>query len=286
MVIDVPVVPFSPRPPSGSDYRPDSLVDGWSTGHMELRLASVRGYSHRFSGTPRQDDAVVAFHRPTDSIVFAVADGVSNARYSAVGAGLACRTAVSVLANGLDAGRSVAWTPLAQSVALKLTEHAEGAGLLGAGVDRPVAADYATTLVAGHVAPGPAGGLVATMIQIGDSGAWVLADGEFVDVLAPKTSPGATVVSSAVLALPSLPEVVPPVTVDVGPDDVLLVGTDGVGDPLGDGTGMVGDLLREVLREPPPPLGWAHAVDFSRETFDDDRTLLAVWPRPLTSARR
>jgi hypothetical protein len=24
---------------------------------------------------------------------------------------------------------------------------------------------------------------------------------------------------------------------------------------------------------------FAHAVDFSRETFDDDRTLVAVWPR-------
>jgi hypothetical protein len=34
-----------------------------------------------------------------------------------------------------------------------------------------------------------------------------------------------------------------------------------------------------VLAEPPPILGLAHAVDFSRETFDDDRTLVAVWPR-------
>jgi hypothetical protein len=25
-------------------------------------------------------------------------------------------------------------------------------------------------------------------------------------------------------------------------------------------------------------LGLAHVIGFSRETFDDDRTLLAVWP--------
>ncbi|MGH3832079.1 MAG: hypothetical protein ACRDRS_16810 [Pseudonocardiaceae bacterium] len=60
---------------------------------------------------------------------------------------------------------------------------------------------------------------------------------------------------------------------------VLLVGTDGFGDPLGDGSGLVGDLFREVLASPPPPLGLAHALDFSRETFDDDRTLLVVWPQ-------
>jgi hypothetical protein len=30
----------------------------------------------------------------------------------------------------------------------------------------------------------------------------------------------------------------------------------------------------------PPSLGeFAHAMDFSRETFDDDRTLVAVMPR-------
>jgi hypothetical protein len=29
----------------------------------------------------------------------------------------------------------------------------------------------------------------------------------------------------------------------------------------------------------PSLIEFAHAVDFSRETFDDDRTLVAVWPR-------
>jgi hypothetical protein len=86
------------------------------------------------------------------------------------------------------------------------------------------------------------------------------------------------VVSSIVSALPALPARIEPVTVPLTPGTVLLVGTDGFGDPLGDGSGLVGDLFREVLASPPPPLGLAHALDFSRETFDDDRTLLAVWP--------
>ena len=35
----------------------------------------------------------------------------------------------------------------------------------------------------------------------------------------------------------------------------------------------------------PSLIEFAHAVDFSRETFDDDRTLVAVWPRKQVPAR-
>ncbi|WP_207544239.1 hypothetical protein, partial [Mycobacterium alsense] len=67
--------------------------------------------------------------------------------------------------------------------------------------------------------------------------------------------------------------------------EVLLIATDGIGDPLGTGQGGVGNLLRDVLTRPCPPslIEFAHAMDFSRETFDDDRTLVAVWPRGKTT---
>jgi len=38
-------------------------------------------------------------------------------------------------------------------------------------------------------------------------------------------------------------------------------------------------LLADCLRTPPPPRAFAHVLDFSRETFDDDRTLVSIWPR-------
>ena len=54
--------------------------------------------------------------------------------------------------------------------------------------------------------------------------------------------------------------------VEIGLDDVLLLGTDGIGDPLGAGHGGVGNLFREVLGGSSPSLiEFAHAVDFSRE---------------------
>jgi hypothetical protein len=99
------------------------------------------------------------------------------------------------------------------------------------------------------------------------------------------------IASSAVVGLPRVPTEVTPVVADVKGDDVLLVATDGIGDPLGTGQGGVGNLFRDVLTKAYPPslIEFAHAVDFSRETFDDDRTLVAVWPRkqapPQTAAQ-
>jgi hypothetical protein len=80
------------------------------------------------------------------------------------------------------------------------------------------------------------------------------------------------------MPLPYVPESVEAVVEHLTASEVLLVGTDGFGDPLGDGTGPVGALFARHLAVPPTPLRLAQLLDFSRETFDDDRTLVAVWP--------
>lgn len=55
----------------------------------------------------------------------------------------------------------------------------------------------------------------------------------------------------------------------------------------GSGQGSVGDLFRDLLtREYRPTLiEFAHAVDFSRESFDDDRTPVALWPKEIDAWR-
>jgi hypothetical protein len=117
------------------------------------------------------------------------------------------------------------------------------------------------------------------MIQIGDSGAWVLRGDRYYPVLDQKHDHGAPVISSAVSPLPRIPAPLPVAEFELDPDAVLLVGTDGFGDPLGDGDGQVGQLFTQHLASPPAPRALAHLLDFSRETFDDDRTLLAIWQR-------
>jgi Protein phosphatase 2C len=279
VVVDKPIFDFEPKPPLAHAYRPDTIFDGWSTGYFTVRLASVRGYSHRYSGTPRQDDAIVAFHPETGAVTFAVADGVSSAPQSHIGATTACQVAAEVVLWQLASGRSGPdWAQVVDEVVRAL--DAKARHLLKQDRLEPAAVEelLATTLVAGCATPTDQGPFVS-MIQIGDSGAWVLHRGRYHPVLEQKNDPRAQIISSAVSPLPRIPAPVTPIESGLRQDSVLLIGTDGFGDPLGDGGGKVGQLFAEHLASPPAARGLAHLLDFSRDTFDDDRTLVALWPR-------
>jgi hypothetical protein len=186
----------------------------------------------------------------------------------------------------LARGHEVNFRYAVQAAATRITEQA--AYLLRQ--DNPEPKDVerllATTLTAGFVRFDPKHGAIATLVQIGDSGAWVLRDGRYLSLFEPKNNPDAAVISSAVSPLPRVPDQLTPVQYLLAPQDVLLVGTDGFGDPLGDGDGLVGRLFAEHLATPPPARGLAHLLDFSRDTFDDDRTLLAIWQQAQPSPKQ
>lgn len=272
VVVDEPTLPFDPRPAPGA--QPDTECDGWQTDDVVVRLATVRGNAHRQAGTYRQDQGAVMLHRRTGTVIFAVMDGVSSAPLSHIGARLAGRAAISAVSRTLDTGRPIDWAAVLGTTANALLYDHPG-GLQDGETPAEVERRLGTTIVTGVVRRA-ASGLIATVVRAGDSSAWTLCDSRYVPLFEPK---GGETVSSAVAALPRLPSRITPVEVPLPPGSVLLAGTDGIGDPLGDGTGLVGDLFAGVLASPPPILGFAHAVDFSRDTFDDDRTLLAVWPR-------
>jgi hypothetical protein len=59
--------------------------------------------------------------------------------------------------------------------------------------------------------------------------------------------------------------------------DVVLLCTDGVALPLAGGDGELGHTLARELARPPDVVDFARLLDFSRSTYDDDRTLIAVW---------
>jgi hypothetical protein len=276
LVVGDPIIDFEPRPPVSLSYRPDSVADGWSTRHFTVRLASVRGYAHRHRGIPRQDDVAATLHRPTGTVVFAVADGVSAAPQSHIGATVACRAALTSILADLDGPTGeVDWQNLVRRAAWQLIEQTRVTLGLPDADAAQAERELATTLVAGTAAPTPDGCRIC-LVQVGDSGAWVLHDGVYRWVLGGKQHTDEAVVSSRTTALPRVPTVTPR-TVDLPPDAILLVGTDGFGDPLGDGTGLVGHYFAQRLARPRPPLHFAYNLDFSRETFDDDRTLLALW---------
>jgi serine/threonine protein phosphatase PrpC len=268
-------------------FRPDVVIDGWSTDAMTVRGVSQRGHLHRYNGAPRQDD--FALHLLPDGRVIAlVADGVSGAPQSHIGASTATRQAADWLHSNLgDDIANTDWSALLKSAAWALTERAQTLFELDA--PDPVRAEeqLATTLVCAVIEPIGPRTLRAYLMGAGDSVAWLLSEGQFVEILAGKAVPEFGIASSAVVGLPRVPTEVTRATVDIAEDDVLLIATDGIGDPLGTGQGGVGDLFREVLTKPSVPslIEFAHVVDFSRETFDDDRTLVAVWPRKQSAHR-
>jgi hypothetical protein len=267
-------------------FRPDVVIDGWSTDGLTVRGVTQRGHLHRYNGAPRQDDFAV--HQVSRGrVIVVVADGVSAAPHSHLGASAAVKQAASWLRDHLgDDIAQTDWATLMKNVAWELNEQAQNLFQLP-GPD-PVRAEkeLATTLLCAVIEP-RGSGLSAHLVGVGDSGAWLLSAGNFSEIIGGKALSDSVITSSAVASLPRVPLELSPVDVGVGQGEVLLIGTDGIGDPLGSGQGGVGNLLRELLGASSPPslIEFAHAVDFSREMFDDDRTLVAVWPTQRDSVR-
>lgn len=254
---------------------------------MTLRGTSQRGHLHRAYGVPRQDDFTM-HDLPDGRVIISVADGVSQAQQAHLGAHHATRLATNWLRLNLsDNIADTDWMNLIRSTAWALNERAQR--LFGLAEPDPIRTEieFATTLICAVVEPIAPGALRAHLVGCGDSAAWILSDGRFTNLVGGKAESLSGITSSEVVGLPRVPREVAAVSVEIGPNDVLLIGSDGVGDPLGSGEGGVGNLLREALCRPSPPslIEFAHAVGFSRETFDDDRTLVAVWPRQPWSDR-
>ncbi|WP_040519114.1 protein phosphatase 2C domain-containing protein [Gordonia aichiensis] len=122
--------------------------------------------------------------------------------------------------------------------------------------DRTAAArDFSTTLVVAIVDPRDDGSADVRITDVGDSGAWVLSRGGFESVIAGKSADEGGITSSAVSGLPRVPQTLQVRSVVLEPGEVLLVGTDGIGDPLGSGEGSVGNLFqgRSGRRSPITP---------------------------------
>lgn len=263
-------------------FRPDLVADAWSTRWLTVRAASVRGMGHRQDGLPRQDDVAVTHAREGRRVLLAVADGVSAARHADVGAATAVRYAVGqwLPQKVGDDPSDANWNDLARSTAWALAQQASR--LLGADEDPSAAGVLATTLVCAVIDADGQGGATAHVIGIGDSAVWIWQDGHFNPALGGKQPDADQISSSRTVALPQVPPTLEAKRVVLPAGSALVVATDGVGDPLGSGQGQLGAMLSQVLHAPPPLLQYLHALDFVRETFDDDRAMVTVWPRPTT----
>jgi hypothetical protein len=269
-VIDRSGPEIEPLPTWAGSYRPDTIFDGWSTDDFTLRLASVRGRRHRGRGAPRQDDVAATVHMPTGSIVFAIADGVSAAEHSHIGAALACRSAIAGATAQLERRAPIDWQDVFQRAAASLVSRT--GRMLGGGGESDMAraaAVLGTTMIAGVLSP-TAGMPRLSLAYVGDPAAWLLQRHRYERLT---QHPGA-----GALPLPHLPARVARVDRTIPAEAVLLAGTAGFGEPLGDGRGNVGELFAWLFGMSPTALALAHVLDFAQEAYDDDRTLLAISP--------
>ncbi|WBB80602.1 protein phosphatase 2C domain-containing protein [Micromonospora sp. WMMD882] len=281
-----------PAPDPGEWDRRDTVLDGVclrdATGEpaLELRAASVRGLSHRFYGTVRQDD--YAFRCTADQryLVAVVSDGVSNSRLSHKAANLVARVGAAEVARMLDQRppEDLDWPELLRQLsdrvvllAEKLVEPPPDGGRPGYGdVARHLAA---TALFAVVGLRRVDGATPVCLFAVGDSSAWVLRQGVRWEPQQPVKNADSVIATASTDAVPvKRSDFDPPVTTLLHAGDVLVLMTDGVGDPLGDGVGTVGRFLAGMWARPPAPLAFAAQVDFARRSQDDDRTALAVWP--------
>jgi serine/threonine protein phosphatase PrpC len=267
LTIGEPSPAIEPRLAAGEPYRPDTIADGGSAFGLTVRAASVRGLAKRFVGGPRQDDLCLAVHEATGTLIAAVADGVSAAARSDLGAALAVRYATAAVARHLDVG-VIDWTNVFEQAAWALLSEE---GRLGAD-----AGSLATTLLVAAISAGDPGGVTVQVAAVGDSPAFILRERNY-DLVVGVRPHDDELIGGGVLALPrdaGSPEVG---ACSLGPGEALLLCTDGVALPLAGGEGELGRTLARELSTPPDVVDFARLLDFSRSTYDDDRTLIAVW---------
>lgn len=283
-----------PRADHAWPHQPDTVVDGFSVFDADeeeillVRAASLRGLAHRWYGRVRQDEYGWRVTPDGRYLVVCVADGLSSGSLSHLAAQCATRHGTSVLCGllGEHDPDTLPWRWILDDLAEAIVaagvpllwpaKHADPKAISR----REVAEQLATTALYAVVDLCPVDGVHrVTLLPVGDSSAWVLTEQGAWQPQQPVKNEGVELHSSAVFALPMTPATEPvPIRTGVRAGEALVLMTDGVGDPLGGGTGVVGRFLAEAWREPPVDLEFAAQVGFARRAYDDDRTAFAIWP--------
>ena len=266
----------------------DTALDFLSLENFEIRGCSTRGWSHRYKGTPRQDSFALLTN--DDVVVIAVADGVSEGDFSQVAAETAARSACKLAADQFAKNGAVDWVQLARRISMRIIEEAEYRQISQPPGDEPTIDDrlkacltkMSTTLIVAVVQRHPQHDGFPTEIGVvaGDSAAYLLTPGD--EALIPAgggKSGSGPITSTRVRPLPG-PVEPEAISLLLQPGEALLVGSDGIGDPVGDGTGDVGKEFAHRWAAPPSIDEFLLDVNVYRRSYDDDRTAVGIWIWP------
>lgn len=301
---------FDAKPSNKVQARSDLSLDWAGHGALEYRAATIRGLAHFGDGKPRQDSCSVAFTPDRRWLVGCVADGVSSGSLSHVAADLACdmisRRITSSLGRLPDQSAPVEeWATVAAGLDWQQGVDAASEAIRDKAMDefvkgyrnrgdaaelqrleenglpyssaRTLMATTAIGFVVGTEYDHEGRVPFALTVAAGDSAALILSEGRWHPITHVKNA-GAEVASSEVRPLPR-EGAVQPLGGFLHPGQALAVITDGIGDPLGSGRGVVGEFLAEQWERPPDPIAFANDIAFYRRTFVDDRTAVLIWVR-------
>lgn len=242
---------------------PDSVLDGGRLGPVEVLAASVRGSSHRHYGS-RREDAVAVTELDNRYIVAVVADGVGSTRDSHEASHRAVRHLIQVITNQVTS-REV---PSLGGLQTAFDEVNGAIEKLGTG-----AATTLTAVVLDTVNP-DGQGHTYHLAQLGDSPAAVLTDGRFRRVFTDE--PDGAVHSTTTHALPisdlSALRLAPGI-LRVG--ESLFLASDGIADLWE--ADDVQEYLATRWAEPPSGVNFLTQLQLRRKSFDDDRSVVAMW---------
>lgn len=263
---------------------PDTALDGADLAGLTVRGASLRGDRHRYLKEVRQDAMGIwqISDGQTAALLVCAADGVSSdAPFSHIGAAEACRLLRDLAAPKVSKffrARGAQWVTdlwedLAEHIGARMAAYAARIQV------RPK--DLSTTLAAALIECNPADpeDRHYVILNVGDARAFLLSMGEFLPCLPEAHASSDAITSTATSALPTSVGQVSTAFGKIGLDDMLMVCSDGMSDP------MMNPGVRETLagwwsgsRIPSvPEYGWQ--VSYRIATYDDDRTAVCVWGR-------
>lgn len=260
--------------PGGFGLPNDGAIESADTDWYWLRGVSLRGEGKRLSGGHRQDDLRVGRLGPSQSspLAIAVADGVGGSDLSAIGARLACQAALTHLSDTYrdDGVADVRGLPL--KVGGVLVRWADRNG-----VD---SARLSTTLAVAVVERADAGGANGRILTVGDSGSSIVDnDGiRAVGVPEPRSVVG-VFADTQTAALPLCSDDFCYSEQYLRPGTTLLCWTDGF-EPLLCFSDSHNHFRSVFETRPPPAIAeFVWMVDARLKSYDDDRTVAAIWIR-------
>ncbi|MGX4688732.1 protein phosphatase 2C domain-containing protein [Streptomyces sp. JNUCC 63] len=250
----------------------------------------MRGDSHNWEGSCRQDSMVVTRIGPPEAemLLLAVADGVGSAPYSHVGSYQLSRLAAVHLdqeAESLYAALRARNETKLGFIATKAVAGAVGQ-LRGPRDESPArhgtrpraGQDYATTL---HVLLVPTDSRVRERVlcSVGDGGLLVLREGRWEHE---DPDDGGDLLDTRTDALPHAYHGVKAKLLHTTPGEVLLLGTDGITNPLTQKDPAFAQHLAHAWGGPEVPSlpDFLWQAQTRAKSYDDDRTVICVWERP------